>query len=85
MLSRVQAVIFNHALLALWGKGAYVFLTDLDELLVSVQPTSLASLLAGCFRWGDHITLTEYDTLCGECVGDDGQVRALLPQCSVTP
>lgn len=69
-----QAVVFNHALLALWGRGAYVFLTDVDELLVTVQPSSLPALLSGCFQWGDHITLPEYDTLCQGCVGDDGQV-----------
>lgn len=68
-------MIFNHALLALWGRGAYVFLTDMDELLVATQPTSLPALLSGCFQWGDHITVPEYDTLCADCVGDDGQVR----------
>lgn len=73
---QLQAVIFNHALLSLWGRGAYVFLTDIDELLVAVQPTSFQTLLSGCFQWADHVTLPEYDTLCSACIGDDGQVGA---------
>ncbi len=69
-----QGVVFNHALLALWGRGAYVFMTDMDELLVTTYPSSVQGLLTGCFSMGDHITLEEYDTLCVDCLSDGGQV-----------
>ena len=45
-----QGVIHNHALLALWQRNAWLFLTDLDELLATPVPATVQSLLApgGC-------------------------------------
>lgn len=45
-----QGMVHNHALLALWQRNAWLFVTDLDELFATPVPATVQSLLApgGC-------------------------------------
>ncbi len=46
-----QVIVYTHALLSLWQRNAYAFLSDVDELLVTPEPVNIVTLInKGCLR-----------------------------------
>ena len=79
-----QAATANHALLAMWGRNAWLLLTDLDELLSTRVPSSVVDMLKepdGCLLNGrrkhdwwkgppEQVHLDLVDVYCPTCGSD---------------
>lgn len=64
-----QVMVYSHALLALWRRNAYAFLTDIDELLVTPAPATVPDLLQqGCLRGVHQALIDSFGTYCEGCL-----------------
>ena len=94
----VQAVEANHALLAMWGRNAWLLLTDLDELFSTRVPSSVGRMLRqpdGCLLHGqkahewwegapEQVHLDLVDVYCATCPpGVRGEANVLARNAAV--
>lgn len=87
----VQAAAGNHALLSLWGRNAWLLLTDLDELFSTRVRSSVVDMLRepdGCLLHGrrknnrrsppEQVHLELIDVFCASCPTDSNSELELL-------
>ena len=62
-----QALMYNHALLTMWGESSRLAFLDVDEFLATPSPTNISTLYASCFHQGQLQVLRRFDALCSSC------------------
>ena len=62
-----QALMYNHALLMLWGESRRAAFLDVDEYLATPKKTTIAEMYASCFHPGQLQVLRRFDALCSNC------------------
>ena len=96
----LQAPAGNHALLSLWGRNAWLLLTDLDELFATGGLSSVVEMLRepdGCLLHGrstrdwftsgrpEQIHVALIDVYCATCpIDGHGERKLLLSNESLT-
>ena len=64
-----QVLIYNHALLSLWTEDVWLMVADVDEFLLTPQPTSLPQLLHECAGGQYHaqVYIARVPAFCTSC------------------
>ncbi|KAK9868335.1 hypothetical protein WJX84_008957 [Apatococcus fuscideae] len=69
-----QAIMYNHALLTMWGRNSRLAFLDLDEYLATPKPTNITELYASCFEPGQLQVLRRFDALCSTCKAGENEL-----------
>ena len=62
-----QALMYNHALLMMWGENSRLAFLDVDEYLALPHPADISMLYNSCFQPGQLQILRRFDALCSSC------------------
>ena len=62
-----QALMYNHALLTMWGESRRLAFLDIDEYIATRNQADLSSLFATCFQPGQLQVFRRFDALCSSC------------------
>ncbi len=69
-----QALMYNHALLIMWGENRRLAFLDIDEYFATPHQTNISLLYATCFLPGKLQVLRRFDALCSDCKAGKGEL-----------
>ena len=69
-----QAIMYNHALLMLWGESRRLAFLDVDEYLATPKKTTIGQLYESCFHSGQLQVLRRFDALCSTCTAGTNEL-----------